>query len=59
MIGQPATPAPNTMDEYNASPQQAPNTMPLKTPPPEQMAQNNAMMSTMNRGARTPGGMRT
>ena len=41
------------------SPQQAPNTMPLTTMPPEQAAQNNAQMSTMNRGARTPGGMRT
>lgn len=41
------------------SPQQAPNTMPLSTPSPEAMAQQNAQMSTMNRGARTPGGMRT
>ena len=56
MIGQPATPAPGGS---TPSPQQAPNTMPLNTPPPEQVAQNNAMMSTMNRGARTPGGMRT
>ena len=41
------------------SPQQAPNTMPLQTPPPEQMAQQNAMGSTMNKGNRGPGGMRT
>ena len=41
------------------SSQQAPNTMPLQTPPPEQMAQQNAMGSRMNKGNRGPGGMRT
>lgn len=38
------------------TPQQAPNTMPLSTPSPEQMAQQNSMM---NRGTRTSQGMTT
>ena len=41
------------------TPQQAPNTMPLQTMPPEMMAQQNAMQRTMNKGTRGPGGMRT
>ena len=41
------------------SPQQAPNTMPLQTPPPETAAQQNNMGSTMGRGTRRPGGMMT
>ena len=41
------------------SPQQAPNTMPLTTMPPEAMAQQNSMAPTMNKGTRGPGGMRT
>ena len=56
MIGLSAQPAPGGSIP---SPQQAPNTMSLTTPPPEQMAQNNQMANTMNRGARTSGGMRT
>lgn len=55
-IGLEAQPAPGGSVP---SPQQAPNTMPLNTPSPEMMAQQNSMMNTMNRGARNPGGMRT
>ena len=40
------------------TPQQAPNTMPLTTVPPEMAAQQNAM-SRMGKGSRGPGGMRT
>ena len=41
------------------TPQQAPNTMPLQTPPPQAMAQQNSMGPRMNKGTRGPGGMRT
>ena len=55
-IGMPTTPAPGGV---MPSPQQSPNTMPLNTPSPDQMAQMNSEQSKMNRGTRSKKGMRT
>lgn len=54
MIGQGITPG-----GVLPTPQQAPNTMPLTTIPPEEAAQMNGQPSKMKRGSRSSKGMRT
>ena len=54
MIGQGITPGGALAEN-----QQAPNTMPLTTQPPEEAAQMNSAASTMRRGSRSSKGMRT